>query len=377
MWRIVLRLLSIPGLLAVMAFMSQVGPDDAVSNLYKWWAKVATPPDWIKAPGADLVWTICFAAAAIAVLSSYLLPYKRPPVSVPGGSGGLNISEWADHPNYSVWVAACLWINVKPSPQIDQSHPAYPMLQMIKGHLKAGTIKSLYGDTAMRATVSREELLKIARLRKEYPPFLFPEGPEFEAARVQFQAALRERAATNRATLQVTPEMARAMRIAKTIATDAEKMSDAYQRAEAELRRQEEGQARLGHVSHERPGVFPDDLTPLVDAARMLYEVARERKKLLATAAEKMSGNENGRMVSGTPEDILDYIATYIGGKGVQMYGARPPSEKLEIIPADESKGGAFESGALVLKARNVYADVCISKRDLYRLLAALEKSEI
>lgn len=85
----------------------------------------------------------------------------------------LNLEEWLDHPSYFVWVASCLWIGQKPVPKIDQDHPAYPTLQMIKGYLQDHTIKSLYGNTGMVAKVHREELLKLAGIRHERPDFLF------------------------------------------------------------------------------------------------------------------------------------------------------------------------------------------------------------
>ncbi|MFN0061314.1 MAG: hypothetical protein ACKVPX_02175 [Myxococcaceae bacterium] len=63
------------GLLSALAFMGQVGPRDAVSNLSKWVALLSiTPPDWLKAPSADkwLGWT----AGVLFLL--FLLAYIRP-----------------------------------------------------------------------------------------------------------------------------------------------------------------------------------------------------------------------------------------------------------------------------------------------------------
>jgi hypothetical protein len=121
----------------------------------------------------------------LVLLAAYILFHRAEPVAAPiaipassalvspQSSDALNLEEWLGHPNYFVWVAACLWIGRKPDPTIDQNHPAYPTLQMIKGHLQANTIKSLYGDTGMKAKVAREELIKLATIRQERPDFLF------------------------------------------------------------------------------------------------------------------------------------------------------------------------------------------------------------
>lgn len=57
--------------------MSQIGPDEAVSNLSKWWAWVASPPKWITLPVIDTLWTIGFLASAVAAfwlgMRTYLL----------------------------------------------------------------------------------------------------------------------------------------------------------------------------------------------------------------------------------------------------------------------------------------------------------------
>jgi hypothetical protein len=123
--------------------------------------------------------------------------------------------------------------------------------------------------------------------------------------------------------------------------------------------------------------VNPDDLIPLADAAKSLYEFARVKGSLLATAAEQISGSNNGNIVAGTPEDVLDYMATYIGGKAC-IFGARPPSDKRELIQEEEVKRGAFESGALILKTnRHVFTDLAVARRDMQALVSYLESNEI
>lgn len=179
--RYLLKLLSVSGLLGVVAYMSQVGPDDAVSNISKWVSKLTPPPEWVKAPEIDTIWTVVFVVFALLVLTSYLWPTRKPAKAIasPGiapvsQAEPLAITDWLHHPNYYVWVASCLWINEKPTPKIDQHHPAYPTLQMIKGYLENGTIRSVDGGKTATARVAREELIKIAKLHDERPKFLFP-----------------------------------------------------------------------------------------------------------------------------------------------------------------------------------------------------------
>jgi hypothetical protein len=83
--------------------------------------------------------------------------------------------DWRDLDSYTIWQAACLWIGVPPVPRIDERHKAYPTLQKIKATLVAGHIKSVYGDTDMKARIARDQLLKLADLRVEQPAFLFPD----------------------------------------------------------------------------------------------------------------------------------------------------------------------------------------------------------
>lgn len=123
--------------------------------------------------------------------------------------------------------------------------------------------------------------------------------------------------------------------------------------------------------------VAVDDLIHLAEGAKLVYELARAKARLLATAAERMSGSKNGRITDGTPEDVLDYMATYIGGKA-RIFGSRPPSEKRELTPASEVRAGHFESGGLILKNdRHIFTGLAVSKKDIQTMLAHLEQSEI
>jgi hypothetical protein len=62
------------GLFSLLAYMSQIGPDDAISNLASWYDKVAISPDWLKYPPLDMVWTVAFGLMAMLSLAAFLLP---------------------------------------------------------------------------------------------------------------------------------------------------------------------------------------------------------------------------------------------------------------------------------------------------------------
>jgi len=180
MLKTMLKLVFVPGLLGVIAYMSQVGPDGAVSNVSKWIAKLTPPPDWAKAPQIDTVWTVSFAVFAVLAFARYLSAMVRRPLSAPARRATtavaqpFNVAEWTNQPNYFVWAAACLWADQQPVSKIDARHPAYPTLQMIEGYLEDGTIKSIDGGMTMNARVATTELLKVAELRNERPKFLYP-----------------------------------------------------------------------------------------------------------------------------------------------------------------------------------------------------------
>lgn len=87
-----------------------------------------------------------------------------------------DVREWANQQNYFVWVAACLWAEIRPTPEIPATSPAYRPLQLIKADLVAGKAKSVDGLTVARARISIQELRKIAKRAKEQPKFLFPDA---------------------------------------------------------------------------------------------------------------------------------------------------------------------------------------------------------
>ncbi len=132
------------------------------------------------------------------------------------------------------------------------------------------------------------------------------------------------------------------------------------------LRRRENEEEVRPLVPHNPTIVGTDELIPLPDAARLLYENARENNELVARAAERLSGSKNGEIASGEPDDILDWMAQYAKGKAA-IYGSRPPSAKIELIP---DKDGRFESGALIYKTTShTYTSLAIAKRDVLRIM--------
>src|SRR5690349_17436351 len=102
------------------------------------------------------------AGAVLVVPITVILTHRRPRPDV-------NVAEWVGHPVYTVWVAACLWINQKPWPYIAADSPAYPALQKIKGAIQSGQIKAVSGNGNMESRVTRLELLKLAKLYNERP----------------------------------------------------------------------------------------------------------------------------------------------------------------------------------------------------------------
>jgi len=110
---------------------------------------------------------------------------------------------------------------------------------------------------------------------------------------------------------------------------------------------------------------------PLPEAARLLYEDAREHRTLLASASERLGGQRS-------PEEILDYMATYIVGD-VPILGVRPPSTRREIIEPLMARTGTFSGGAALLvlrdRAKTPFQDLRVRRRDLRRLRRELRES--
>lgn len=87
----------------VLAYTSQVGPDDALSNLSKWFTFATTlaSPSWLRNPETDFWGTILFSVAAIVSFFWLVWPYRN------------KVIEW--HPgrwirNSWLWIGARLGI---------------------------------------------------------------------------------------------------------------------------------------------------------------------------------------------------------------------------------------------------------------------------
>ena len=108
-------------------------------------------------------------------------------------------------------------------------------------------------------------------------------------------------------------------------------------------------------------------------AARIAYEEARASGSVWAHAAERLSGR--GRIGPGSPDDILNYLATYIAGK-VQIYGERPPSTRPEAIDRTRAPQGRFVGGAIELHFdddNSVFMNLKVSKKDFLEIVAAIK----
>jgi len=57
-------------------YMTQVGPDDAVSNLSKWWGKFGPVPNWVKEPAVDGWGSLIFAALLVVGLLPTILTFN-------------------------------------------------------------------------------------------------------------------------------------------------------------------------------------------------------------------------------------------------------------------------------------------------------------
>jgi hypothetical protein len=116
------------------------------------------------ASGIPWYWVIVASPGAALLL---LLAWERGLRIWDKKGRSADIDEWRGHNTYFVWVAACLWIGLRPWPVIDQEHPAYPALQRLKGAIEAGAIKIVSGSGGMNSRVTREELLRFAQSEQQ------------------------------------------------------------------------------------------------------------------------------------------------------------------------------------------------------------------
>lgn len=116
----------------------------------------------------------------------------------------------------------------------------------------------------------------------------------------------------------------------------------------------------------------------LEKAARIAYEEARASDSIWSYAAERMSGvSDDGKIAPGSPENILNWLATHFAGK-IQLFGERPPSSRLEAIDPIKAKQGQFVGGAKVLhlhdSAKTMFVNLKVSKKDFKAMVAAIKE---
>lgn len=117
------------------------------------------------------------------------------------------------------------------------------------------------------------------------------------------------------------------------------------------------------------------------EAAINLYTESRGKAHQLAAIAESMSGWKSGRLTDGSPEDILNYMATYIAFcKKIAVRGKRVPSTATEQISWDDVRASRFVDGATKLEHiynNSIYfTDLAIKSDDLNDLIAQLQFDE-
>lgn len=104
-------------------------------------------------------------------------------------------------------------------------------------------------------------------------------------------------------------------------------------------------------------------------AAAIAYTEARARRSILAGAAERLG-------VDTSPDGILDYVATYFGVVGADVWGRRLPAIKSEIIPPEVLKRGHFSCGASLLTLQDPggaqYVDLQVRSKDIKEIVQKL-----
>jgi len=113
------------------------------------------------------------------------------------------------------------------------------------------------------------------------------------------------------------------------------------------------------------------------DAAIRLYTETRTSNHMLAIIAESMSGWSGGRTAPGSPEDILNYMATFIGFcKKIAVCGKRVPSDAMERISWEDMRVSHFVDGATKLErtynSSIYFTDLAVKSDDLTELTSTL-----
>jgi hypothetical protein len=131
-------------------------------------------------------------------------------------------------------------------------------------------------------------------------------------------------------------------------------------------------QSHLPHLS-ERNLSLEKEFISMKDAAELLYRESRKCKSSLAKQAEELSGYVGGQPARGSPEDILNWMATYISGK-LSVYGKRLPATAFEKIESGEVRACSFIEGATQLVDQFFnkmvrYTDLAVKSSELQGLI--------
>ena len=111
-------------------------------------------------------------------------------------------------------------------------------------------------------------------------------------------------------------------------------------------------------------------LIPLPEAAASLYEQARMRGSMWARVAERLSGPN---ISDGSPDDVLNWVATWIVGRA-EIQGIRPPSKSRETI---RERHGNFESGAQHYRTNgHFFTELAVKRSDLRRIAKEIRKGD-
>lgn len=119
----------------------------------------------------------------------------------------------------------------------------------------------------------------------------------------------------------------------------------------------------------EPPAIMVPDIDifiPLAEASRRLYEAT------ITTLSEEAARNNDG--------GIISWYAELARGRGVAIYGKRPPSSVRELVPSTSANSLNFDDGASSLFefAQNSpsYVDLEVKKSDFDRLLSGLTDNQ-
>lgn len=86
-----------------------------------------------------------------------------------------DVKDWENQDKFYIWQAGCLWKGIQPCNEVVFKNPAYAKFAMLLTAAQHGEIKVIPDGVRgnSHSQVTREELVKFARLKGETPDFLF------------------------------------------------------------------------------------------------------------------------------------------------------------------------------------------------------------